>query len=123
MPPIPSFICSEKASSFVSGSVLFPTVMGAVNNPGLYPYLPGKYFSYYINQAGGVDIERNHNEEISITDEQGQAKESDDIILTGDNIYIPSNSFTYNYNLYFPIITTSLALVITIITIVNLLQN
>lgn len=103
--------------------VLTVSVTGAVNNPGVYPYVPGKTYGFYIEQAGGIVIERNRKDKLTITDEQGNEKDPGNIIVSGDNINVHSNAFTYNFNRYFPIISTSLALVVTIITIVNLLQD
>jgi len=45
------------------------------------------------------------------------------VIQPEDRIYVPSNSFFYNFNKYFPLITTGLTLGISIMNIFLLMGN
>ncbi|MCK5154078.1 MAG: polysaccharide biosynthesis/export family protein [Spirochaetales bacterium] len=101
----------------------FVSVTGAAYNPGRLPYNPPELYSYYVNVAGGFDMDRNTNGKVIITDENGNRKEISAPILPGDNINVLSNSFLYNFNQYFPAIATGLGLIITIITLTNALNQ
>ena len=99
------------------------SVTGAVFDPSNYPYAPGREYAYYLSLAGGIDPERNTNNQVTITDSEGNKRSPDAIVQPGDRIFVNSNSFVYNFNRYFPIITTGIAFITTIIAIVNLLAN
>ena len=98
-------------------------VSGAVYTPGSYPFTPEKNYIYYIDLAGGIDPERNTDNRVSITDSQGNTRGLDGAIAPGDRIFVHTNDFVYNFNRHFPILTTGVAFIITIITIVNLLAE
>ncbi len=104
------------AASYVS-------ITGAVLNPGRYQYMPGKKHTYYLDMAGGIDTERNVDNQVKITDDAGNVRNKDEILEPGDRIYAELNDFTYNFNRYFPVITTGIAFITTIITIINLLAD
>lgn len=101
----------------------FVSVTGAAYNPGRFPYNPPELYSYYVNIAGGFDPARNNNGKVIITDENGNRRELSAPILPGDNINVLSNNFLYNFNQYFPAIATGLTLIVTIITLTNLLNQ
>ena len=99
------------------------TVSGAVYAPGSFPYTPGGTYQHYISLAGGFDQERNKGGEVIISDPGGSIKQAADLIRPGDRIYVPSNSFIYMFNTYFPIITSGIAFITTIISIIDLLSR
>lgn len=87
------------------------TVTGAVTNAGQFPYNPGQPYSYYIGLAGGIDTEMNRNGAASVKDATGKDKALDSGIEPGDTVYVHRNSFLYNFNRYFPLVTSALTLV------------
>jgi len=99
------------------------SVVGAVYSPGSYPFLPGKDFEYYVLLAGGIDPEMNTDNEVNISDSDGNPLESNALITPGDRIFVETNDFAYNFNRYFPIITAGITFIATIISIVDLLAN
>ena len=96
------------------------TVVGAVFEPGRYVYTPPEKFMYYVNQAGGVDYERNSGNEVSIVDRYGNNRSTNLPVMPGDTITVLNNDFVYNFNRYFPVVTTGFAFILTVIEIVNL---
>ena len=98
-------------------------VSGAVYDPGSYAFTPGKNYSYYVDLAGGIDPEMNTDNRVSITDSQGKIRGLDEIIKPGDRIFVHTNNFVYNFNRSFPIITTGIAFITTIIIIIDLLAR
>jgi len=96
------------------------TVLGAVFSPGRYAYTPPEHYMYYVNLAGGIDFERNSREEVTILDRYGNEKNTNLPVMPGDTITVLNNDFVYNFNRYFPVVTTGFAFIITIIEIVNL---
>ena len=96
------------------------TVVGAVFNPGRYEYTPPEKFMYYVNQAGGIDFERNSDNEVTIVDRYGNSRSPDLPVMPGDTVTVLNNDFVYNFNRYFPVVTTGFAFILTIIEIVNL---
>ena len=101
----------------------FVSVTGAVICPGRYDFTPGKTYIYYVDMAGGIDTERNSNGMVNITDSIGNPRETDEIIQSGSRILVQPNDFIYNFNRYFPVVTTGIAFITTIITIINLLAE
>lgn len=96
------------------------TVVGAVFNPGRYQYAPPENYMYYVNLAGGIDFERNSGNEVTVVDRYGNQQDADYPISPGDTITVLNNNFIYNFNRHFPVVTTGLAFILTIISIVNL---
>ena len=101
----------------------FVTVSGAVVSPGRYPYVPHRTHEYYVNLAGGIDHDKNTNNKVVIRDMEEVLRTTEAIIQPEDRIYVPANSFFYNFNKYFPFITTGLTLGITIMNIFLLMGN
>jgi hypothetical protein len=75
---------------------------------------------YYVNRAGGIDFERNSNNEVAIIDRYGNKRTIDMPVMPGDTIHVLNNDFIYNHNRYFPVVTTGFAFILTIIQIINL---
>jgi polysaccharide biosynthesis/export protein len=96
----------------------FVSIVGAVNDPGRYPYNPPELYTYYLNLAGGIDTTRNANNEVEITDEEGNARTADKPIQPGDTIRVLENDFLFNYNTYVPAVLTGITLLTSIIALV-----
>ena len=75
---------------------------------------------YYVNLAGGIDFERNSGNEVTVVDRYGKQQDPSYPIRPGDTITVLNNNFVYNFNRYFPVVTTGFAFILTIIQIVNL---
>ncbi len=101
-------------------NTLMVTVVGAVFNPGRYQYTPPETYMYYANLAGGIDFERNAGNEVLITDRFGNEKDPTYPIAAGDTITVLNNNFVYNFNRYFPVVSTGFAFIATIISIITL---
>lgn len=101
----------------------FVLVTGAVNDPGLYELFGERGASYYILQAGGVNTEISADGTYEIRSSQGTPRPHDSIIQPGDTIDVNRNGFVYNFNRYFPVITSGLTFITTIIAIVNALNQ
>jgi hypothetical protein len=95
----------------------FVSVTGAVVTPGRYPYIPDRYWDYYVALAGGFVTQRNTKDAVNITDVNGKELTKEDIITPESIINGKTNSFTYYFNTYAPIVTTVLSLVTTFISI------
>ena len=98
----------------------FVTVVGAVQTPGKFPYVPNRTYDYYIGLAGGFDEEKNDFSAVNIMDMAGNKKTKDDIILPEYTIKAKSNSFLYNFNQYAPVISTVLTLITTFFAVTAL---
>ncbi len=90
---------------------LFVTVLGAVNLPGRYPYVPDKDYNYYITLAGGFNTEINSGDAVTIVDKNGVKQKKSAEINPEYVITAKRNSFYYHFNKYAPMITTVLAIV------------
>ncbi len=94
-------------------------VQGAVFGPGSFAWRAGSPPSYYISLAGGADPERNPAGTYVIYDSSGKTKRSSDPLAAGDRIYLPNNGFLYNFERYFPLVTSILTTVLTFLTLYN----
>ena len=102
----------------------FVSVAGAVVNPGRYPYLPDRDWSYYIGLAGGFIPNRNKHEKIDIVDMYGKKHRKKDPITPETTITAASNSFTYyfsNYSSVISILLTAISTTITVMVAANVL--
>lgn len=99
------------------------TVNGGVSTPGTYPYVPQERYQYYVSKAGGADFERSTGNRVSVYAVDGTKRGLDEYVQPGDRIYVHTDSFINSFNRYFPIITTSLAFIGTIVTVINLLAG
>ena len=101
----------------------FVTVAGAVNSPGRYPYIPNRDWEYYVGLAGGFIGEKNNFDAVKIKDVNGKTLKKEDLITPETTITAKTNSFTYYFNQYAPVITTTLSLILTSITLYTTLAN
>lgn len=95
----------------------FVTVSGAVETPGRYPYIPNRDWTYYVGLAGGFSSDENSFNAISITDINGRHLKKTDPITPETNILAQTNSFTFYFSKYAPVLTTILSSLSTIFTI------
>ncbi len=95
------------------------TVNGAVFAGGSFTYQLNSPASYYIGQAGGIDPERNGNGLFWVLDQNGKRRKATDILLPGDRIYVPTNSFTYNLVRYTPVVSGIISLVLVVVPFVQ----
>ncbi|MDR0721536.1 MAG: SLBB domain-containing protein [Treponema sp.] len=100
----------------------FVTVAGAVAIPGRYPYIPDRSWDYYVALAGGFNVDKNVRSAVIIQDITGRQLSKSDVITPESIITAKTNSFLYYFNKYAPIITTTLSLILTSITLSNLLK-
>lgn len=91
----------------------FVTVSGAVRAPGRYPYIPDRDWSYYVSLAGGFHKTENANNSIVIKDILGKTLKKTDPITPETVIEAKSNSFFFYFNLYSPIVVTTLSVITT----------
>jgi protein involved in polysaccharide export with SLBB domain len=61
-------------------------VSGAVEQPGTYPYAPGRTYSYYVTLAGGST--QDAPEKIYITDVNGKMRDLKEAIQSEDRIFL-----------------------------------
>jgi protein involved in polysaccharide export with SLBB domain len=101
----------------------FVTVAGAVAVPGRYPYIPDRSWDYYVALAGGFNTDKNARSSIIIQDITGRQLSKSDVITPESIITAKTNSFLYYFNQYAPIITTTLSLIMTAITLSNLMKQ
>lgn len=95
----------------------FVTVAGAVNKPGRYPYIPGRDWEYYVGLAGGFQSGVNAFEAVKIIDLNGNKLKKSDDITPETTITASTNSFTYYWGKYAPVVTTVLSAISTVLTI------
>lgn len=100
----------------------YVTVSGAVRIPGRYPYIPDRDWSYYVALAGGFNKLENSGKTITITDLVGKKYKKTDRIVPEMNINAASNSFIYYFNVYSPMITTTLAIITSYFTVSALMS-
>lgn len=102
---------------------MFVTVSGAVYAPGRYPYIPDRTADYYIGLAGGFIKDKNWNENISIVDIDGKHVKDKAVITPECTITVPTNSFSYFFNKYAPVVTTAASLITTTISVIVTTKN
>lgn len=73
----------------------FVHVYGAVNGPGVYPWMPTRDYMHYVLAAGGFNIDANAGKAVIIRDRNGKAKSKTDPIEPEDSIYAQSNNAWY----------------------------
>jgi protein involved in polysaccharide export with SLBB domain len=86
------------------------SVNGKVHNPGLYHFVEGKNYEYYIQQAGGTIKSANKMKIRIIRAGSGEwiNANKNTVIYAGDTIYIPRyERFSY----YWPYIKETIAFV------------
>lgn len=92
-------------------SQMFVTVAGGVLKPGLYPYVPDKDASYYINLAGGFDRTKNRNGKYALVDKNG-------VKLDKAAIVTPESVVTAELNTFSAINGQEIATTVTIVGLV-----
>lgn len=96
----------------------FVSVAGSVKNPGRYPYIPDRTYEYYIGLAGGFVKSENTGETVSIIDINGDKVKKNEFITPESTITAKTNSFTYYFGIYAPVITTILTAISTTLSII-----
>jgi protein involved in polysaccharide export with SLBB domain len=97
-------------------------VTGAVNSPGAYQYLPQRPASYYVRLAGGVNPDLNSGGRLKVRDSEGRRRHRKEPVQAGDRVYVRTNDFLYNFNRYFPVVSSGIALVTSILTLRTLVD-
>jgi polysaccharide biosynthesis/export protein len=98
-------------------------VTGAVNAPGLHPVTSQQPASHYLLQAGGVNREVSADGAFTVTDSSGEPRPIDFPIAAGDTIEVLRNGFVYNFNRFFPVITSVITFLTTMITLMAVLNQ
>ena len=98
----------------------FVNVTGGVYNPRRYPYVPEKTYLYYVNLAGGIDPERG-SKNVIVTDLDNERRNKQSFLEPEDRVHIPY-SFGYYFVKYFPIITSSVSAILSILIASGLLR-
>ncbi len=96
----------------------FVSVAGSVNNPGRYPYIPDRTYEYYVGLAGGFVKNQNSGDSVTILDINGDKLKKTDFITPECTITAKTNSFTYYFGIYAPVITTILSAISTTLSII-----
>ena len=92
----------------------FVTVNGAVNASGRIPYVPGKKYEYYVNLAGGFDVNRNVFDSVVIKTKEGKKLSKKSVIPPEAIITAKANSPSGGWLM--PIIVSILTLISTVLT-------
>jgi len=98
------------------------SVAGAVTTPGRYPYIPGRDWEYYIGLAGGFIVDKNFNQTVTIKDLNGKVMKKSDPIAPETTITAATNSFTYYFGKYSPVITVLLSAISATATLIAVLN-
>jgi len=103
-------ILNDQDRIFVTMKKTVVSVNGKVNKPGLYPFVEGKNYKYYIQQAGGT-IKTASKMKIRII-KAGSGEwvdaDKDTKIYAGDTIYVPRHE---RFSYYWPYIKETIAFV------------
>ncbi len=97
----------------------FVIVSGAVLNPGRYPYIPDRSFSYYIDLAGGFDPERHAGDAVTIIDIDNNVLSADDPIGPETKIVAPNNNPLYAFSRISGILGTIISVTTLVITLLR----
>ena len=87
-------------------------VTGAVQRPGVYPYVPNKTFQHYVDLAGGIDPERGRPQGVRVFERTGRRLPSDSPLAPEGKVHIPY-SFSFYFFKYFPIVASASLAVLT----------
>ncbi len=101
----------------------FVTVAGAVKIPGRYPYIKDRGWDYYVGLAGGFDKTMNSGHAVKIVDADGKVLKKGDPITPETTITASTNAFTYYFNTYAPVVTTTLSVLTSFFTIMLYVEN
>ncbi|OHD81217.1 MAG: hypothetical protein A3J97_09285, partial [Spirochaetes bacterium RIFOXYC1_FULL_54_7] len=98
----------------------FVTVSGSVRIPGRYPYVPDRSWAYYVGLAGGIDENTNNGRGQKIFDYLGENRSTDDPVQPEDRIFVPANSFLYNFGRVSTILSTTISVASLVIGMIQL---
>ncbi len=73
------------------------TVLGAVNRPGTYPYVPNKGWRYYVEQAGGFNPDLNDRQQVRIRNADNEQVPPDQMIGPEFTIHARRNNARFWY--------------------------
>lgn len=99
------------------------TVLGAVNRPGTYPYVPNKSWRYYIEQAGGFNPDLNDGRAVRILDAEDNEVAKDESIGPEFTIRARRNDVRFWYLRYAGLTTTTIDLVTAILDFIDTVSN
>lgn len=99
-------------------------VIGAVNNPGRYPFIKGKKSSYYIDQSGGIIKERSSKKYL-IKSSTGQKKKlkNNQLIDNTDIIFISEKEDYQKWAITKEVITAFSQIITAIVVIQRILET
>ena len=119
-------VLKDRDRIFVSAKKSVISVNGEVKTPGLYNFVEGKEFSYYIEQAGGTIKPANKSKIQIIRGDSGEwvkAKHNTKIYV-GDTIYVPRGErFSYYWPYIKDTVTFVTGLATSIVVIKGLVGN
>ena len=99
-------------------------VSGEVNDPGSYPYIVNKTWEYYVNLAGGFNIDTHTGRKVKIYDVYGEKyKPKDRILQPEDVIFVPRNHPMYWIGRYGTDISLLISTLTTSIILYNYMSN
>lgn len=75
-------------------SQMFVSVTGAVVNPGVYGFIPGKTADYYINLAGGLSTSAKKSGDMVVRDKSGQIVPENSVIAPESVINIERSTLS-----------------------------
>lgn len=101
----------------------YVSVVGAVSDPGIFPYSPSRTALAYASLAGGIDTERNSNQAIEVIDKNGNERSAKEPIQAGDTVNVLPNNFWYNFGERFGPITTAALFITSAVSIITLLNT
>lgn len=100
---------------FVPFIQYYVTVNGAVAQFGIYPYVAGKTYEYYVNLAGGFNVNQNILDAVTIKTKDGKKLSKKSIIPPEAVITAKANSPSGN-GWFMPIIVTILTVISTLLS-------
>jgi polysaccharide biosynthesis/export protein len=96
----------------------FISVQGAVFSPGRFPYRKNLPPAYYVSLAGGVDPDKSAKGTLTVFDVHGKARTASEGLQPGDQVYVHTDSAAYGFNKNFPIVSSVISFLATILTLV-----
>lgn len=98
---------------------VFVVVSGAVKKPGVYNYVQGRSYEYYVSLAGGIDKTQHWGHKPVITDVQGEKVPVQEEIQPEYKIYFSHNN---PFRIITPLASVLSAVVNTILVVQNIIQ-
>ncbi|MCM1322411.1 MAG: SLBB domain-containing protein [Bacteroides sp.] len=97
----------------------FVVVAGQVKIPGKYPYVPGRYYEYYINLAGGFNDEATSGRRVKLHDLNNNPISRTEPIPPEAVISVPATRLIYFVNRYSSLVTMTVSVSTLGITLYN----